>query len=148
MVSIREPSKRDQPAWFQMRCALWPDSDDKHARETVAHLSGDTRFVEQAFVAESDAGEVIGFIELKIRSYAEGSEQTGVPYVEGWFVQEKWRKQGVGKALIQRSEQWAVEHGYAELASDAELDNSVSIQAHKALGFSEVDRVVCFLKKL
>ena len=46
------------------------------------------------------------------------------------------------------AERWARALGYSELASDAEIDNTVSIAAHRALGFEETDRIVCFLKKL
>jgi aminoglycoside 6'-N-acetyltransferase I len=46
------------------------------------------------------------------------------------------------------AERWAGALGYSELASDAEIDNTVSISAHRALGFDETDRIVCFLKKL
>ena len=41
-----------------------------------------------------------------------------------------------------------MESGFNELGSDAEIDNINSIEAHKKLGFKEVKRVVCFLKKL
>jgi len=43
---------------------------------------------------------------------------------------------------------WAIELGCDELASDAEIVNTGSIAAHKALGFREMDRVVSFIKKL
>ena len=44
--------------------------------------------------------------------------------------------------------EWAVSGGYSELASDAEIENFLSIQLHKRLGFSEIDRNVTFLKRL
>ena len=34
------------------------------------------------------------------------------------------------------------------MASDAELHNAVSLEAHRALGFDEVERQVCFRKPL
>ena len=49
---------------------------------------------------------------------------------------------------MKAAEDWARGHGFRALASDAELDNQVSVAAHGALGFEEVDRVVCFLKRL
>lgn len=45
-------------------------------------------------------------------------------------------------------DRWARDHGYAELASDALLDNSVSHAAHQALGFEVVERSVHFRKPL
>lgn len=38
--------------------------------------------------------------------------------------------------------------GYREIASDAELENTASRSAHRALGYEEIERVVCFRKSL
>jgi len=38
--------------------------------------------------------------------------------------------------------------GLTEMASDAEIDNRVSIRAHRALGYAEEARVVGFRKDL
>ncbi|MEM7343763.1 MAG: GNAT family N-acetyltransferase, partial [Chloroflexota bacterium] len=76
------------------------------------------------------------------------TEAAEVPYIEGWYVDAHLRGQGYGRQLIEAAEQWAKEKGFNELASDAEVENIASIAAHKALGFDETDRVVCFLKKL
>jgi len=38
--------------------------------------------------------------------------------------------------------------GYTEIASDAEMDNADGIAAHRAVGFEEVERVVCFRRSL
>jgi aminoglycoside 6'-N-acetyltransferase I len=68
--------------------------------------------------------------------------------VEGWYVDGDLRGGGYGRQLIQAAERWAIEHGFDELASDAELGNMDSIAAHQAVGFEEVERLVCFIKKL
>jgi aminoglycoside 6'-N-acetyltransferase I len=68
--------------------------------------------------------------------------------VEGWFVIEAWRKQGVGRALIRAAENWAKEQGCSEMASDTWIDNELSQLAHEALGFEVVDRCVNYRKPL
>ena len=83
-----------------------------------------------------------------MRSYAEGSTATAVPYIEGWFVDVDLRRLGIGRRLVEAAENWARENGYREIASDALLENETSIQAHARLGFEETDRIVCFLKPL
>ena len=35
-----------------------------------------------------------------------------------------------------------------EIASDAEIENEISIRAHKAIGYDEEVRIVCFRKGL
>ena len=147
-MEIREARQNDAAAWAALRGELWPDSSDDHASEIADYLAGKCRDVVQAFVAETAAGELAGFVELNIRNYAEGTSARRVPYVEGWFVAAPFRGAGVGRALMQRAERWAREQGCSELASDAELHNERSIAIHKRLGFEETDRIVCFLKRL
>ena len=69
-------------------------------------------------------------------------------YAEGWYVNLDLRNCGYGKQLIKIAENWAIENGFKELASDAEIENFDSIAAHKALGFKEVEQIVCFIKQL
>jgi hypothetical protein len=38
--------------------------------------------------------------------------------------------------------------GHHEIASDSELENADAIAAHRALGYEEVERVVCFRRSL
>lgn len=131
-----------------MRTALWPHALDEHAAAIDAFLAGRARDLEEVLVHDDGAGVAIGFIELRIRSYAEGSNATAVPFIEGWYVEPAHRGCGVGAALVAGAERWAKQLGFAELASDTDLENTASIAAHRALGFEETDRVVCFLKRL
>jgi aminoglycoside 6'-N-acetyltransferase I len=50
--------------------------------------------------------------------------------------------------LIAQAEQWALECGCTELASDALLDNTSSHAMHLSLGFQETERVVYIRKDL
>jgi aminoglycoside 6'-N-acetyltransferase I len=68
--------------------------------------------------------------------------------VEGWYVDPAMRGKGVGSLLIEQAEYWARDRGYSELASDAQINNHLSIAAHGKLGFEEVERSVAFIKRL
>jgi aminoglycoside 6'-N-acetyltransferase I len=115
---------------------LWPTSTD--------YDFGD----EQVFVWERENGGLGGFISFSLRPWAEGCEETPVPYIEGWWVAADLRRRGVGRELVSAVEQWARQHGYWELGSDVELENAVSLEAHAALGFEPVQRVQFFRKVL
>ena len=52
------------------------------------------------------------------------------------------------KALIDAAEKWALEAGFTELASDAEVGNEEGIRAHQKLRFREVGRSVHFVRPL
>ena len=49
---------------------------------------------------------------------------------------------------IPAAETWAMEHGFSEMASDTELANDISLQAHLSLGYREAERQICFAKRL
>ena len=91
----------------------------------------------------------IGFIELNLRrDYVEGSVSSPTAYVEGIFVIPDHRRLGIGTELISAAERWAKAHVLNQLASDVQLLNSMSMDFHKAAGFFEVNRIVCFVKDL
>jgi aminoglycoside 6'-N-acetyltransferase I len=71
-----------------------------------------------------------------------------VGYIEGWYVDEYVRRCGVGRALVEAAEAWARSRGCRQMASDAELGNDVSHQAHRAVGYQETARLVLFEKDL
>jgi aminoglycoside 6'-N-acetyltransferase I len=137
----------DKAAWIAMRAALWPD-DDTLAVEAQKYFDGTIRGVLEVLMAFDESGRALGFAELNIRPYAEGAWTERVAYLEGWYVVDDARRQGVGAALIRAAEHWGRAQGCTEFASDALLENEVSEHAHKALGFTEVERIRCFLKPL
>jgi aminoglycoside 6'-N-acetyltransferase I len=63
-------------------------------------------------------------------------------------VAEAARRQGIGRQLFEAAEGYARAQGLSEIASDALIDNETSIAAHKALGYREVERLVCFMRRL
>ena len=147
-VNIRIAKFTDREEWARMRNALWPGSLSNHLRDIDRYFSKDETDIVEVFVLARTTGKLGGFIELNVRNYAEGSQSAKVPYIEGWYIDDDIRGNGYGKRLIETAEAWTLENGFEELASDAEIENANSIAAHKALGFREVERIVCFIKKL
>ena len=143
---IRQAVKKDIAQWTAMRCRLWPEGTAKEHAQDIRNDMADP--VRECFVAESPDGALIGFLEASLRSIADGCWFSPAGYIEGWWVAPAWRRRGVGKALIRAAEDWALQKGCREMASDAEIRNKRSIKAHKRLGFKEVAKVVQFSKKL
>ena len=131
-----------------MRQSLWPSTPGEHAAEIAAFFGGEHHNPAEAFFALDDQGRAIGFAEVSVRSHAESCYSKRVAYLEGWFVEEADRGQGVGAALVAAVEEWGRAQGCTELGSDAEIDNPSSAAAHRSLGFTEVGRIVCFRKDL
>ena len=147
-MELRRVDSSDREEWARMREALWPGTSKEHLDEIDRYLSNERRGLVEVFVLEREGGDLGGFIELNLRNWAEGSQANQVPYIEGWYVDPDLRGYGSGKRLVDAAEKWAIENGFNEIASDTELENTGSIAAHKALGFEEVERLVCFIKKL
>jgi aminoglycoside 6'-N-acetyltransferase I len=133
-VGVRPIEAADRAQVAAWKRELWGD-DGGDLDETV-------------FVWESDDGTLGGFVSLSLRPWAEGCVGSPVPYVEGWYVAESLRRQGIGRALIDRAEAWAREAGFTELGSDVLVDNAISLQAHRRLGFLPTERLQFFRKSL
>ncbi len=149
-IRIARPSDRDQLA--RMREALWPESSAReHAVELTPILAGQPAGLMPIVILVSQAsdGTLTGFIEVGLRSLADGCNPSRpVGYVEGWYVAEKSRRQGIGTDLLRAAESWARDQGCIEMASDTWIDNQVSQRVHGALGFEIVDRCVTCRKGL
>ena len=151
-VSVRQAQLSDQHQLAALRHLLWPEATpEEHRREIDSILrSGRYGTLPMAIlVSQSENAALNGFIEVGLRSHADGCDTAHpVGFVEGWFVREAFRKQGIGRALMRAAEDWARSQGCLEIASDTWIDDEMSIDAHQALGFEVVDRCVHFRKLL
>jgi aminoglycoside 6'-N-acetyltransferase I len=156
-IRIAKPSDRHQLA--RLREALWPDaSAEEHARELVQLLMDETSaptpailLVAESNESPSETGEamLVGFLEADLRSHADGCDTSRpVGFIEGWYVVEDYRRQGIAKRLLARAEDWARAQGCLEMASDTWIDNELSQRVHEALGYEVVDRCVHYRRKL
>jgi aminoglycoside 6'-N-acetyltransferase I len=145
-MKVRACQLADWPDWLRMSQALFPGVPTEDLAAGMRELR--TRSDAEVFVAERADGSVAGFVEVGARPYADGCDTSPVGYIEAWYVDPDVRRQGVGRALLAAAEAWARGRGYLEMASDAQLDNTVSHAAHRRAGYAEVDRVVQFRKPL
>lgn len=125
---------------------MWEDNTvDDLARE-FKELIGSAEA--RVYLAEID-GDTVGFAQCQLRhDYVEGTDSSPVGYLEGIFVSEGYRGQGIAKKLLNACEEWAAEMGCVEFASDCELANFESLKFHMSVGFQEANRIICFTKKL
>jgi aminoglycoside 6'-N-acetyltransferase I len=146
MITVRRAQAADRAEHARMRAALWPDEDADALSSELETLLADPTQV--AFVAERDDDRLCGFAEASVRRFANSNDESPCAFLEGWWVDEDARRAGVGRALVAAVEDWARANGFTELGSDALLDNTLSHQAHRSLGFEERERVIYFRKWL
>ncbi|MGH8247713.1 MAG: aminoglycoside 6'-N-acetyltransferase [Gammaproteobacteria bacterium] len=145
-TTIRRAATGDIFEWIRMRRILWPHLTAEDLEGDVDDLLADPE--RAVFVSVRPDGCLAGFLEASTRKYADGCETSPVGYIEGWYVDEDVRGNGVGAALVHAAEDWARGLGCEEMASDTWLDNMGSIEAHKKLGYAEAERLVHFAKRL
>lgn len=130
-----------------MRATLWPEPEAEHRSEMASMLAQPERFA--VFLAYEEGPGPIGFAEVSIRTdYVNGCTTSPVAFLEGIFVAEAQRRRGVARALCAAAAVWGRSHGCTEFGSDALLENEQSHVMHRALGFTETERVVYFCKSL
>lgn len=134
--------------WSNLRAELWPDGGlEEHRQFATAALEDAGRMI--AFIALSKEGTALGFAEASLRfDYVNGCCTSPVGFLEGLYVREIARRQGVARQLVKAVDQWAIGRGCTELASDALLENEAAHDVHRRIGFCETERVVYFHKAL
>lgn len=149
-IRLARPSDCDQ--LVRMREVLWPKSSaEEHARELKLILGGEAPVTLPLIILVAEASDrmVVGFLEVDLRSHADGCDPVRpVGYLEGWFVAESHRHLGIGRKLLAAAEAWARSQGCVEIASDTWIDNEVSQRVHETLGYEVVDRCVHYKKTL
>jgi aminoglycoside 6'-N-acetyltransferase I len=107
---IRDVRPEDTESWLVMRMALWPETvEPQHRREMAMMLSDDERFAVPA--CQDPHGELVGFAEVSLRTWAEGCASSPVGYLEVWYVAEHARRHGIGGRLVAAAEDWACSRG-------------------------------------
>jgi aminoglycoside 6'-N-acetyltransferase I len=150
-IEVRQAHLSDKDELAKMREILWPESSmEEHRKELESVLrSGMNGTLPMTILVSHEGGDLTGFIEVGLRSHADGCNPARpVGFVEGWFVHEASRRQGIGSALMRSAETWSRKQGCLEMASDTWIDDERSLRTHQSLGFEVVDRCAHFRKAL
>jgi len=144
---IERCTAADHAGWLALRQALWPANREEHVADMASMVAKREHFA--VFLAVECSKESIGLAEAALRSdYVNGAQSSPVAFLEGLYVAPHARRRGIAAALVAEVSRWGRERGCRELFSDALLDNAASHAMHRALGFTETERVVFFRKPL
>lgn len=144
-VTIRELRGRDKELWLSLYRRLWPDFSNEALLAEIDRINKSSK--RSAYVAEND-GVPLGFAEYALRDYANGCNSQPVPFLEGIWVAEEYRSNGIARALVQYLEKKARLSGFSEFGSDVDLDNYSSQLMHERLGFKQTEKVIFYRKVL
>lgn len=149
--SIREAIKQD----YEALCEIYEEVDFFHAEAlpcVFRKVDGPARsrdFVFNAiadknsalFVAEKE-GQIIGFVHILIR------EAQDIPilvprryvYIGELVVKKEFRRSGVGRSLIEKTHQWALDKGITQVELNVWEFNSGAIVFYEKLGYQTASR--------
>lgn len=146
MTLIKKATKEDIFVLGELAVKMWNNhSVDELANEFLSCINNQNA---ECFIKYS-GDTAVGFAQCGLRfDYVEGTKRSPVGYLEGIFVEEKFRNNGYAKELLNACEDWAKNKGCCEFASDCELDNLTSLKFHLSMGFDEANRIICFRKDL
>ena len=145
-MTIRKAEIQDLLVLAKLSCKLWPHHtvDEMLTEYGVGIENRDVAF----FLAYAEE-TAIGFAQCGLRhDYVEGTSSSPIGYLEGIYVEDEYREQGVARALLSACESWAKAKGCTEFASDCELTNTDSLRFHLNVGFEEANRIICFAKRI
>lgn len=143
---VRRASLEEIEHLVNLGLQLWSGHQKAElAEEFTALLKKDSA----CFFLKYYENQPIGFAQCQLRfDYVEGTSSSPVGYLEGIYLSPAFRGKDFGKELLAACEKWAAEKDCREFASDCELDNAESFAFHKAMGFTEANRIICFTKPL
>lgn len=143
---IRQAGNNDLETLAELAVIMWKNHS---VNELINEFSEIMTNGKSRFFLKYENDLPIGFAQCQLRyDYVEGTSTSPVGYLEGIFVMEGYRKKGYAKELLAGCEAWARENGCREFASDCEIDNVNSFQFHRAMNFTEANRIICFTKAL
>ncbi|NBJ94049.1 aminoglycoside 6'-N-acetyltransferase [Parablautia muri] len=143
---VRKAENRDLEILANLAILLW---NNHSVNELITEFYETISKGKSQFFMKYEGDIPIGFAQCQLRyDYVEGTKTTPVGYLEGIFIKDGYRKKGYAKELLEACEIWAKNNGCFEFASDCEIDNAGSYHFHKAMNFTEANRIICFTKDL
>jgi GNAT superfamily N-acetyltransferase len=140
---VRRMTEADAEAVNELVSQLgYPDDVGKTETAIRAVLGSE---VVDAFVAEDREGRVIGWAHVFMVPFIESGPNAELG---GLVVDEKYRGSGAGRALVERVEAWAREHGAADLCLRSNIVRDGAHKFYEHLGFEVQKTQHKFRKKL
>lgn len=140
---ITSVKKLNEKEWANLCHKLWPDTS---VEEFIMERKNGRLPYEYLYYKDNTP---IAFISLSLRhDYVGGTVFSPVAYLEGIYVEPEYQRKQIGSKLIEFAKSWAKANGCKELASDCELDNVNSSLFHERVGFTEVNRIICYVMKI
>ena len=146
-ILIREATINDSDEIANLAKEIWKNNSISELKKEFTESMASVKAC--IYVFEDKDKRIKGFAQCNLRyDYVEGTKSSPVGFLEGIFITEEYRGKGIGKVLLSAAQSWAKENGCIEFACDCGINNSTSYNFHIHNGFKEVNRIICFSKKI
>ena len=133
--------------WADLDLKMFPGQSPADCLEDCREALSSRK--QAAFLCMNDGGHPVAFVNVSLRTdYVEGTDGPPVGFLEAIYVESAYRLHGIAKELAALAEKWAAKNGCTVMASDTELTNVDSQAFHAHIGYTEVNRIVAFVKKI
>ena len=146
MIGYRKRQAREQDCTEIARLANelgYPSASEVMRLRLQRLLNGSSDVV---FVAETDPGsELIGWIQGSLAQYLESDYRVEIA---GLVVDERVRRNGIGRDLVTRVEEWAAERGVVQASVRCRTTRPEAHCFYESLGYAAAKTQVAFRKPL
>jgi len=129
-MKIRNLKETDYSAIYNLNIQLGYAYSKEKTRKNIEKILLINRDV--IFVAENDNSEVIAYIHL---SPYELIYHDNLINILGIVVDEKYRRLGVGKLLLEKAEKYATDNGYSGIRLNSGCDRTGAHKFYEKCGF-------------
>jgi GNAT superfamily N-acetyltransferase len=141
-MSIREINGADAAAVAALSGELgYPVSTDG-MRRRIESLTGRA---DHAVYVACIAGEVVGWIDVGAIHHLQSEPRAEIG---GLVVAHKTRGGGIGRRLVARAEQWAIERGFTSIVVRSQIAREGAHRFYLREGYERTKTSAVFMKKL
>ncbi len=141
-VMIRPATLADTPAVTVLAGQLGYPAPEEEVRRRLERVLANPEHA--VWVAEQDQ-VVVGWVNVYVLYEI---ADPPLVFVAGLVVDEKRRGQGIGRALMGRVEQWAVEHGCHEVQLRSRVTRVEAHRFYESIGYEEFKVAKAFRKRM
>lgn len=142
-VLIRPGTQLDASALARLTTELGYPVSEESLSKRLSRILGSPR--DCVLVAVEESGAVVGWIHGFQSQLLESDFRVEIG---GLIVDPRCRRRGIGRSLVQRLEQWAIEEGVPELGVRCREERVESHQFYESLGLVRTKTQRVFRKRL
>jgi predicted N-acetyltransferase YhbS len=141
-ITIRSARPSDAETIAALTKQLGYDAEVSTVASRLSRLL--VRSDQQLLVAD-DAGRAIGWIHMVITEYVEAD---AFVVIGGLVVDREYRKQGIGRRLLTRAEEWAAQQGCSLVRLSSNVKRVEAHAFYERVGYTNLKTQYAFAKRV